>query len=56
MGSDLGGGDWRIVERLIEVAFEDYKGNVFIYDLRGTSPQLNPRPNTSEPWILSGGE
>lgn len=41
MGSALGGGDWRIVERLIEVAFDGYEGDVFIYDLNGTSPQLN---------------
>ena len=31
MGCGLGGGDWRIVERLIEVAFNDYNGEVIIY-------------------------
>ena len=31
MGSDRGGGDFRIVERLIEVAFENYEGDVIIY-------------------------
>ncbi len=30
MGCDRGGGDWRIVERLIEVAFEGYEGDVAI--------------------------
>jgi hypothetical protein len=30
MGSDRGGGDFRIITRLIEVAFEDYTGNVII--------------------------
>ena len=33
MGSDRGGGDFRIVERLIEVAFENYTGDVIIYRL-----------------------
>ena len=33
MGSALGGGDWRIVSRLIEVAFSDYKGDVLIVKL-----------------------
>lgn len=31
MGCGLGGGDWRIVERLIEVAFRDYSKDVMIY-------------------------
>lgn len=31
MGCGLGGGDWRIVERLIEVAFHNYEGDVIIY-------------------------
>lgn len=31
MGCGLGGGDWRIVERLIEVAFHNYEGNIIIY-------------------------
>jgi O-acetyl-ADP-ribose deacetylase (regulator of RNase III) len=31
MGCGLGGGDWRIVERLIEVAFHNYEGHIFIY-------------------------
>lgn len=31
MGCGLGGGDWRIVERLIEVAFHNYDGDVIIY-------------------------
>jgi O-acetyl-ADP-ribose deacetylase (regulator of RNase III) len=31
MGCGLGGGDWRIVERLIEVAFHNYNGEVIIY-------------------------
>jgi O-acetyl-ADP-ribose deacetylase (regulator of RNase III) len=31
MGCGLGGGDWRIVERLIEVAFHNYDGEVIIY-------------------------
>lgn len=31
MGCGLGGGDWRIVERLIEVAFHNYSGDVIIY-------------------------
>jgi O-acetyl-ADP-ribose deacetylase (regulator of RNase III) len=31
MGSDRGGGNFRIVERLIEVAFENYEGGVIIY-------------------------
>ena len=30
MGSDLAKGDWRIVERLIEVAFDGYLGKVLI--------------------------
>lgn len=30
MGCDRGGGDWRIVERLIEVAFDGYEGDVTI--------------------------
>jgi hypothetical protein len=30
MGSDRAKGDWRIVERLIEVAFDGYKGKVLI--------------------------
>lgn len=30
MGSDRGGGHWDIVERLIEVAFDGYKGDVII--------------------------
>jgi O-acetyl-ADP-ribose deacetylase (regulator of RNase III) len=34
MGCGLGGGDWRIVERLIEVAFHNYEGNVIIYKLQ----------------------
>ena len=34
MGCGLGGGDWRIVERLIEVAFHNYDGNVVIYKLK----------------------
>lgn len=34
MGCGLGGGDWRIVERLIEVAFHNYNGDVIIYRLR----------------------
>lgn len=34
MGCGLGGGDWRIVERLIEVAFHNYSGNVIIYKLK----------------------
>jgi O-acetyl-ADP-ribose deacetylase (regulator of RNase III) len=33
MGSDRGGGDFRIVERLIEVAFTDYPSDVIIYRL-----------------------
>jgi O-acetyl-ADP-ribose deacetylase (regulator of RNase III) len=33
MGCGLGGGDWRIVERLIEVAFHNYGGSVIIYKL-----------------------
>lgn len=31
MGCGLGGGDWRIVERLIEVAFHNYNGEIIIY-------------------------
>lgn len=31
IGCGLGGGDWRIVERLIEVAFHNYNGEVIIY-------------------------
>lgn len=34
MGSDRGGGDFRIVERLIEVAFENYNNDVVIYKLK----------------------
>ena len=34
MGCGLGGGDWRIVERLIEVAFHSYNGDVIIYKLK----------------------
>jgi O-acetyl-ADP-ribose deacetylase (regulator of RNase III) len=34
MGCGLGGGDWRIVERLIEVAFHDYDGDVIIYKFK----------------------
>lgn len=30
MGSALGGGNWKIVERLIEVAFDGYESDVFI--------------------------
>lgn len=30
MGSDRGGGSWEIVERLIEVAFDNYQGEVII--------------------------
>ena len=30
MGSDRGGGDWNIVERLIESAFKDYDSDVLI--------------------------
>ena len=30
MGSALGGGKWEIVERLIEVAFDNYQGRVMI--------------------------
>jgi O-acetyl-ADP-ribose deacetylase (regulator of RNase III) len=35
MGCGLGGGDWRIVERLIEVAFHNYEGDIVIYKLKG---------------------
>lgn len=31
MGSGLGGGVWSIVERFIEVAFDKYNGDVYIY-------------------------
>lgn len=31
LGCGLGGGDWRIVERLIEVAFHNYEADVIIY-------------------------
>jgi len=31
MGSALGGGSWDIVQRLIEVAFDKYSADVFIY-------------------------
>lgn len=31
IGCALGGGDWRIVEKLIEVAFENYDGDLYIY-------------------------
>lgn len=31
MGCGLANGDWRIVERLIEVAFHNYEGDVVIY-------------------------
>ena len=34
MGCGLGGGDWRIVERLIEVAFHNYEADVIIYKLK----------------------
>jgi O-acetyl-ADP-ribose deacetylase (regulator of RNase III) len=34
MGCGLGGGDWRIVERLIEVAFHNYDGDVMIYKFK----------------------
>ncbi len=30
MGADRGGGHWEIVERLIEVSFDNYKGRVMI--------------------------
>lgn len=33
MGSFRGGGSWDIVSRLIEVAFDDYAGDVIIYRL-----------------------
>ncbi len=33
MGSDRGGGSWDVVSRLIEVAFDDYDGDVIIYRL-----------------------
>jgi hypothetical protein len=35
MGCGLGGGDWRIVERLIEVAFHNYEGDIIIYKFKG---------------------
>lgn len=31
IGCGLGGGNWNIVERIIEKTFEDYKGKVVIY-------------------------
>jgi O-acetyl-ADP-ribose deacetylase (regulator of RNase III) len=33
IGCGLGSGDWNIVERLIEVAFKNYYGDVRIYDI-----------------------
>lgn len=35
MGSALGGGNWNIVSRLIEVAFDGYAGNVYIVKFNG---------------------
>ena len=35
MGSALGGGRWEIVQRLIEVAFDGYTGDVLIVKLNG---------------------
>ena len=32
MGSALGGGSWDVVERLVEVAFDGYGGDVIIYN------------------------
>jgi O-acetyl-ADP-ribose deacetylase (regulator of RNase III) len=34
MGSDLGGGRWEIVQRLIEVAFDGYENEVIIVKLK----------------------
>jgi hypothetical protein len=33
MGSFRGGGNWDIVSRLIEVAFDDYPNDVIVYRL-----------------------
>jgi hypothetical protein len=33
MGSFRGGGNWDIVSRLIEVAFDDYANDVMVYRL-----------------------
>ena len=41
MGCARGGGDWRIVERLIEVAFDTYLGNVVIVEYDGVVNYLN---------------
>lgn len=35
IGCARGGGDWRIVERLIEVAFDGYSGDVVVVDYDG---------------------
>jgi O-acetyl-ADP-ribose deacetylase (regulator of RNase III) len=36
MGADRAGGDWRIIERMIEAVFDGYSGDVIIVDWDGS--------------------